>query len=91
MSENTGLYVAKTSFVTVLDGQRITVTKGKTRVRAGHPLLEGREHLFRSVEDGVQFEVETARQEPVVPPAPPAPEPGRRTAKKAAAPAPDGE
>lgn len=74
------VYVARESFVTDLDGERITVRKGKTRVREGHPLLRGREHLFKPVD--VQYDVETARQEPTPPPPAPAPEP---VAKKAAA------
>lgn len=41
------MYVANESFVCVVDGQSYSVVGGVTRVRAGHPLLRGREHLFR--------------------------------------------
>ena len=42
MAENDQtIYVANESFVTIIDGERIVVQKGTTRVRAGHPLHEG--------------------------------------------------
>jgi len=52
------VYVARTSFSTTLDGVPVAVVKGQTRVREGHPLLEGREELFeRQV---VHFDVDDA-------------------------------
>lgn len=72
MSENTpsesAIYVATDSFVTVIDGERIVVNRGKTRVREGHPLHKAAPSLFKPLD--VHYDVETARQEPVIPPAP---------------------
>jgi len=56
------IYVAKESFSTVLDGDEVTVQKGRTRVREGHPLLAGREHLFEP--QAVDYEVEQATSSP---------------------------
>lgn len=73
MSEN--ILVAKDTFVTVVDGERVTVKKGKTRVAEGHPLHRAAPSMFKPVD--VTFGVETARNEPPAPPAgsgtPPAP------------------
>ncbi len=65
MSE-TDILVCRESAVFQFGGERVVVHKGQTRVRAGHPILEGREHLFEPLR--VHYDVETARQEPVVPP-----------------------
>lgn len=78
MSENspeTGdILVCRESAAFTFGGERVVIHKGKTRVRVGHPILEGREHLFEPLR--VHYDVETARQEPVVPtPAPPAEQP----------------
>lgn len=61
-SEIDQIYVANDSFSTVLDGQPITVSKGMTRVRHGHPLLAGREQMFDPIE--VHFDVEQATDRP---------------------------
>lgn len=50
------IYVAIQSFTTLLDGAEIAVQRGRTRVREGHPLLRGREHLFEPLK--VDYEVE---------------------------------
>ena len=56
------VYVATASFQAHVDGKRIIVQRGKTRVRDGHPLLKGREHLFAP--QTVRFDVEQATQAP---------------------------
>jgi hypothetical protein len=43
------IYVARESFSAELDGVPVAVVKGQTRVREGHPLLDGRESLFEPV------------------------------------------
>ncbi len=65
MSESSDILVARQSAVFTHDGERIVIHKGQTRVRAGHPIVEGREDLFEPLT--VHYDVETARQEPVVP------------------------
>ena len=59
---NNDVYVAKESFACRLDGKRVIVNRGKTRVRHGHPLLKGREHLFSPI--GVHYDVEQATAAP---------------------------
>lgn len=56
------IFIATDSFVTSLDGVDVTVSKGFTRVREGHPLLRGREHLFEPLT--VHYEVEQATAAP---------------------------
>jgi hypothetical protein len=55
-------YEAKTGFVTMFNDEQIGVAAGEL-VRAGHPLLDGREDLFRPWE-GPRFDVEQATAEP---------------------------
>lgn len=59
--------VATETFVTSHDGERVTIRKGKTHVRAGHPIAEANPNRFRPVD--VHYDVETARVEPPAPPA----------------------
>jgi hypothetical protein len=60
---NKGLiYVATESFMVELDGNPVAVRKDITRVREGHPLLEGRENLFKPIT--AHFEVEAATNAP---------------------------
>lgn len=76
MTNSAEVYVAtKTAHLTD-GGTRVVVRKGVTRVRAGHPLLKNYPQLFKPVTEGVRFEVETAKAEPVIP---------QQPAKKAAA------
>lgn len=56
------LYIATESFDTTVKGELAQVKGGMTIVREGHPLLKGREHLFKEVE--AHFEVEKATAEP---------------------------
>jgi len=62
------IYVAVHSAVVYTDDGPVTLRGGYTRVREGHPLLKGREDLFR--EDVVQYEVEDARSAPQDAPVP---------------------
>lgn len=59
---STDIFVAKESFTVTLNGESITVNKGQTRVRAGHPILKGREMYFEPLT--VQFDVEAATSKP---------------------------
>jgi hypothetical protein len=73
MSEPTPqpVYVARKTFITVVDGQRITVRKDKTRVAADHELVTRHPDLFRQAGDGLAFAVVTRDDTPE-----PTPEPG---------------
>ena len=57
------LYQAKEPFVTMFNGEQVSVS-AKDLVRAGHPLLKGREDLFKPAENVVRFEVEQATAAP---------------------------
>jgi hypothetical protein len=59
---NRDIYVAVRTFLTELDGKRISVVADKTFVRHGHPLLEGRENLFKKVVP--HYEVEAPKPAP---------------------------
>jgi hypothetical protein len=63
-SKNGDVYIAKESGSAEVDGRTLTFTKGITRVRAGHPLLKGREGLFEPVDDVVHYDVEQATAAP---------------------------
>jgi hypothetical protein len=56
------IYVATRSFVVTFGGRTHNIVGGRTRVREGHELLAGREHLFR--EEQVEYEVEDATADP---------------------------
>lgn len=58
------VFVANTTFACDLDGSPEVVHAGKTRVRAGHPLLTRYRSYFDPVESGVQFDVEQATAAP---------------------------
>lgn len=58
-------YQAKEAFGVTLDGEPIVVNAGEI-VRAGHPILKGRENLFEKVESFGRFDVETAEAKPEV-------------------------
>lgn len=63
----TGFYRANQGFATTLDDEPLFVQKGEL-VRAGHPLLKGREDLFDPADDFGRFdhrsEVEQATAAP---------------------------
>ena len=54
---------AKESFVTMYDGEQISVPAGEI-VRAGHPLLKRREDHFEPVDSFGRFDVEQATRAP---------------------------
>ena len=56
------IYVARDSFLTIVDGVEVMISKGKTRVREGHPLLSGREDLFEPMT--VDYDIEQASSAP---------------------------
>ena len=62
MASSSDIFVAKESFVCILYGEPHTIHANVTRVRAGHPILEGRGHLFRPLD--VQYDVEQATAAP---------------------------
>jgi hypothetical protein len=56
-------YRAKYAFGVMYEGEQITIPQGEI-VRAGHPLLEGREEHFEPVESFGRFDVEQATAAP---------------------------
>jgi hypothetical protein len=56
-------YRAKESFVTMFEGEQISVAAGEF-VRAGHSLLKRREDHFEPVESFGRFDVEQATKAP---------------------------
>lgn len=59
------VFVARETFSwTDADGVPLIAHAGQTRVREGHPLLAGREHLFDPVEGQVHYDVEQATAAP---------------------------
>jgi hypothetical protein len=57
------MYIAKEPFVTQFEGEQISVGHNDL-VRAGHPLLKGREDLFKPAEGYIRFDVEQATAAP---------------------------
>ncbi len=55
------IYVPISPFIAEIDGVAVTF-KSTTRVREGHPVLDGREGLFREID--AEYEVEAATQAP---------------------------
>lgn len=56
------VFEAIESFTVEIDGVKHIVRADTTRVREGHPLLNGREHLFRPLT--VQYDIEAATDAP---------------------------
>ena len=61
--ERSDLFQAVESFVVTVDNQIVSVKRGDL-VRAGHPLLKGRENMFKVAEGYVRFDVEQATAAP---------------------------
>ncbi len=59
MSEGT-ILVAKESFCCRYEGADHSFVAGTSRVRAGHPILKGIEHLFEPIKPHYEFEQATA-------------------------------
>lgn len=75
------IYVAAQDGLCVLeDGRVITLKAGVTRVREGHPLLKGREVMFRELD--VHYDLEDARSAPEEKKAEPVPDPPEEKAKE---------
>lgn len=59
------IFIARESFSTDVDGIPQSITKGVTRVREGHPLLEQNPGYFERLDDStVHFDVEEATKVP---------------------------
>lgn len=56
------ILVAKSTFVARVEGRTVQVRKGVTRVRAGHPVTHGREHLFETIQPHPAFELPQVEQ-----------------------------
>ncbi len=66
-STNSGsddVYVATRTAHIDVNGRRERITKGQTRVRAGHPLLEQYASFFKPAGEGVKFDTESAVDRP---------------------------
>jgi hypothetical protein len=61
-AEEAPMLVAKESFAYRFNGEDHQFSAGQTRVRAGHPILEGIEHLFEPIK--AHYEVEQATAAP---------------------------
>jgi hypothetical protein len=56
------ILVAKETFTKRFQGADYTFTAGRDRVRAGHPILQGIEHLFEPI--WPHYEIEQATSAP---------------------------
>ena len=61
--QKSDLYMANQAAAINIDGEELWVKKGDL-VRAGHPLLKGRDWLFDPAEGYVRFDVEQATAAP---------------------------
>jgi hypothetical protein len=59
------MYIATESGVTQYDGEQLSITAGDL-VRAGHPILKGREWMFKPAQpsDYIRFDYEQATDAP---------------------------
>lgn len=64
------VFVARKTFVTILDGNRTTVRKDKTRVSADHELVARYPDHFRPADAGLAFAVVTRDDAPAPEPEP---------------------
>ncbi len=60
------IYVAKTSFVCEVDGERVHVTAGE-RVRSGHALLRVQGEYFEPVDTTVHYDMPAVEQATAAP------------------------
>lgn len=58
------IFVALETFNADVNGSPVAIHRGITRVRRGHPLLKGREHLFAPIDLSVHYDVEQATAGP---------------------------
>ena len=58
------ILIANTSFSTEVDGVPQIITRGRTRVRKGHPIAEQNPDYFDELEERVDFDIETATKKP---------------------------
>ncbi len=56
------MLIARDSFVLHYDGSEVSILGGVTRVRSGHPMLKGVEHLFEPMT--VHYDIEQATAAP---------------------------
>lgn len=56
------IYVARVDGIIDYNGGQVPIKAGVTRVREGHPILEGRESVFEEIT--VQYDLEDARSAP---------------------------
>jgi len=59
-TERGEILVAIESAIFRYEGADVMITKDLTRVRAGHPITKGREHLFKPVDAHYDIEQATA-------------------------------
>jgi len=64
MPKSDRVYVATESFACQIEGKDYQITKGQTRVREGHPLLQTNPQYFRPMEENVHYDVEQATAAP---------------------------
>lgn len=58
------IFIAVESFSCRHEGADHSFVKDQSRVREGHPVLVGREHLFKVIEPSFGYEVEAASAAP---------------------------
>jgi hypothetical protein len=62
MMANGNILVARETGVLNYEGERVYIHAGVTRVREGHGILKGHEHMFKPLD--AHFEVEDTRARP---------------------------
>ena len=58
------VYVARESGASLVGGETHTFTKGVTRVRRGHPLLDAVPDYFEPIDRSVHYDIEDATADP---------------------------
>lgn len=67
MEGSKAIMIATTSALIPFAGREVCIAGGRTTVREGHPILKGREHMFRVLVPDYEVEVPLPAKE--VPPA----------------------